>query len=76
MIQLSHLDGEVRSGERRMGRLLVVDEQGRAMEPEDYRIVQGHLDAAGYGEDADGRRARVEDAIMLIVNSPDYLIQR
>jgi flagellar basal-body rod protein FlgF len=37
-------DGEVRSGERKIGRLLIVDEGGRPIEPEDYRIVQGHLE--------------------------------
>ena len=37
-------DGEVRSGERRIGRLLIVDEQGNRAQPEDYRIVQGHLE--------------------------------
>ncbi len=37
-------DGEVMSGENKFGRLLIVDEAGRPMEPEDYRIVQGHLE--------------------------------
>jgi len=37
-------DGEVRSGERKIGRLLIVDEGGRPVAPEDYRIVQGHLE--------------------------------
>lgn len=36
--------GEVRSGETKIGRLLIVDEGGRPMEQEDYRIVQGHLE--------------------------------
>ena len=37
-------EGEVTSGEKKFGRLLIVDEGGRPMEPEDYRIVQGHLE--------------------------------
>jgi len=37
-------NGEVRSGERKIGRLLIVDESGRPVEQEDYRIVQGHLE--------------------------------
>ncbi len=37
-------DGEVRSGERRIGRLLIADEAGRPVDPADYRIVQGHLE--------------------------------
>ena len=37
-------DGEVRSGEQKIGRLLIVDEGGRPVEQENYRIVQGHLE--------------------------------
>ena len=37
-------NGEVRSGERKIGRLLIVDEGGRPMEQKDYRVVQGHLE--------------------------------
>jgi flagellar basal-body rod protein FlgG len=37
-------DGEVRSGERKIGRLLIVDKEGKPLNPEDYRIVQGHLE--------------------------------
>jgi flagellar basal-body rod protein FlgF len=37
-------NGEVRSGERRVGRLHIVDEGGRPVEQENYRIVQGHLE--------------------------------
>jgi flagellar basal body rod protein FlgG len=37
-------DGEVRSGERRIGRLLVVDKAGTPVKQEDYRIMQGHLE--------------------------------
>ncbi len=37
-------NGEVRSGERKIGRLLIVDERGRPVKQEDYRIVQGHLE--------------------------------
>jgi len=37
-------NGEIRSGERKIGRLLVVDEGGRPVDQKDYRIVQGHLE--------------------------------
>ncbi len=39
-------DGEVRSGERSIGRLLIADEKGRPVESEDYRLVQGHLESS------------------------------
>jgi len=37
-------NGEIRSGERKIRRLLVVDEGGRPVDQKDYRIVQGHLE--------------------------------
>jgi flagellar basal body rod protein FlgG len=37
-------DGEVRSGEQKIGRLLIVDKGGKPVEQENYRIVQGHLE--------------------------------
>lgn len=37
-------NGEVRSGEQKIGRLLIVDEGGKPLEQEDYRLVQGHLE--------------------------------
>jgi flagellar basal-body rod protein FlgF len=37
-------DGEVRSGEQKVGRLLIVDKEGKPVEQENYRIVQGHLE--------------------------------
>jgi flagellar basal body rod protein FlgG len=37
-------DGEVRSGERRIGRLMIADEGGRPLDPTTYRIAQGHLE--------------------------------
>lgn len=37
-------NGEVRAGERKIGRLMVVDELGRPVPPEQYRVVQGHLE--------------------------------
>ena len=37
-------DGEVRSGEQKVGRLLIVDKGGKPVEQENYRIVQGHLE--------------------------------
>jgi flagellar basal-body rod protein FlgG len=39
-------NGEIREGERRIGRLMVVDEKGRQVEEEDYRIAQGHLETS------------------------------
>jgi flagellar basal body rod protein FlgG len=37
-------DGEVTSGKSKIGRLRIVDEKGRPVQPEEYRIVQGHLE--------------------------------
>jgi flagellar basal body rod protein FlgG len=37
-------DGEVRSGERRIGRLLIADEAGQPLDPQTYRVAQGHLE--------------------------------
>ena len=37
-------NGEVRSGEQKIGRLLIVDKGGKPLEQENYRIVQGHLE--------------------------------
>ena len=37
-------NGEVRSGERKIGRLLIVDKGGKPLEQGNYRIVQGHLE--------------------------------
>ena len=50
-IQLDHRErmeisenGEIRQGERRIGRLMIVDEKGRPVKEEDYRIAQAHLE--------------------------------
>jgi flagellar basal-body rod protein FlgF len=37
-------DGEIRAGERKIGRLMVVDEDGRQVPQEQYRVAQGHLE--------------------------------
>lgn len=37
-------NGEIRSGERRLGRLMIVDEQGKPVKPEAYRVSQGYLE--------------------------------
>jgi flagellar basal-body rod protein FlgG len=37
-------NGEIREGERRIGRLMIVDEKGRPVKEEDYRVAQAHLE--------------------------------
>ncbi len=37
-------DGEIRAGERRLGRLMVVDGKGKPAAPEAYRISQGYIE--------------------------------
>ena len=39
-------NGEIREGERRIGRLMIVDEKGRSVPEEDYRVAQGHLETS------------------------------
>ena len=41
-----------------------------------YAILYTHLANANFPDGVDGRDAQVRDAISLIVNSPDYLIQK
>jgi len=37
-------NGEIRAGERKIGRLMVVDQEGRPVPQGQYRIAQGHLE--------------------------------
>ncbi|MCH9669977.1 MAG: DUF1800 family protein [Gammaproteobacteria bacterium] len=47
-----------------------------AMPPGMRTIIENHLNTASFSSGAQGQLAKVRDAISLIINSPEYLVQK